>query len=119
MLGSRSHWVRQLPGQLLHNLISHGIAKLAEFLDEDIVDVIDAAGGLAPGADPNRFVNADNSKTDNAWHHVAGVINGTAAFLYLDGVQIATGTVNPLLADGTPVPCEFDWWAYLPPDAVA
>jgi hypothetical protein len=23
------------------------------------------------------------------------------------------------VADGTPVPCEFDWWAYLPPDAVA
>ena len=34
MLGNRQHWVRQLPGQLLHNVISHGIAKLAEFLDE-------------------------------------------------------------------------------------
>ena len=33
-LSNRAHWVRQLPGQLFHNLISHGIAKLAEFLDE-------------------------------------------------------------------------------------
>jgi hypothetical protein len=23
------------------------------------------------------------------------------------------------VADGTPVPCEFDWWAHLPPGAVA
>ena len=31
ILGSKTHWVRQLPGQLFHNLTSHGIAKLAEF----------------------------------------------------------------------------------------
>jgi predicted dehydrogenase len=36
MLSSKAHWVRQLPGQLYHNLISHGIARLAEFLDKDI-----------------------------------------------------------------------------------
>jgi predicted dehydrogenase len=36
MLGSRTHWVRQLPGQLFHNLISHGIARLAEFLGDDV-----------------------------------------------------------------------------------
>jgi len=35
-LGSRAHWLRELPGQLFHNIISHGIAKLAEFLDDDI-----------------------------------------------------------------------------------
>jgi predicted dehydrogenase len=40
ILGSRSHWVRRLPGQLLQNLISHGIAKLAEFLDDDLSEVI-------------------------------------------------------------------------------
>ena len=34
-LGSRAHWLRQLPGQLFHNIISHGIAKLAEFLDDE------------------------------------------------------------------------------------
>lgn len=36
LLGNRSHWVRQLPGQLLHNILSHGIAKLVEFLDDDL-----------------------------------------------------------------------------------
>ena len=34
LLGNPNHWVRRLPGQLLHNIISHGIARLAEFLDE-------------------------------------------------------------------------------------
>jgi predicted dehydrogenase len=36
MLGSKTHWIRQLPGQLLQNVISHGVAKLAEFLGEDV-----------------------------------------------------------------------------------
>ena len=36
ILGSKNHWVRQLPGQLFHNLISHGTARLAEFLDDDV-----------------------------------------------------------------------------------
>src|SRR5215831_4727287 len=39
MLGSGTHWVRQLPGQLLHNIISHGIAKLAEFLDDEVTEI--------------------------------------------------------------------------------
>jgi predicted dehydrogenase len=43
VLGNRSHWVRQLPGQLFHNLISHGIARLAEFLDDRLALVIATA----------------------------------------------------------------------------
>jgi predicted dehydrogenase len=39
VLGSRKHWVRKLPGQILHNVISHGIAKLTEFLDDDLIEV--------------------------------------------------------------------------------
>lgn len=35
ILGSKAHWVRQLPGQLLQNVISHGVAKLVEFLDDE------------------------------------------------------------------------------------
>jgi predicted dehydrogenase len=35
--------VRQLPGQLLHNIISHGIAKLAEFLSDDLAEVVASA----------------------------------------------------------------------------
>jgi len=40
LLGNRSHWVRQLPGQLFHNIISHGIAKLAEFLDDELSEIV-------------------------------------------------------------------------------
>src|SRR5450432_3889970 len=43
LLGSKSHWVRQLPGQLFHNLISHGVARLAEFLDDDLAEVVASA----------------------------------------------------------------------------
>ena len=35
LLGDASHWIRSLPGSLLQNLISHGIAKIAEFLPTD------------------------------------------------------------------------------------
>ena len=31
LLGDKKHWVRMLPGKLLQNVISHGIAKIAEF----------------------------------------------------------------------------------------
>ena len=40
LLRNRQHWVRQLPGQLLHNIISHGIARLAEFLGDDFTEII-------------------------------------------------------------------------------
>ncbi len=35
LLGDKHHWVRRLPGKLLHNIISHGIAKLAEYFKTD------------------------------------------------------------------------------------
>ena len=40
LLGDKSHWVRRLPGQLLQNVISHGIARIAEFLSGDSPTVI-------------------------------------------------------------------------------
>ena len=43
LLGNRNHWVRRLPGQLLHNVASHGIAKLAEFLDDELVEITASA----------------------------------------------------------------------------
>src|SRR5207237_3657227 len=42
-LGTRTHLVRQLPGQLFHNIISHGIAKLAEFLDDELTNIFATA----------------------------------------------------------------------------
>jgi predicted dehydrogenase len=40
LLGDKNHWVRRLPGKLLQNVISHGIARIAEFLTSDNPTVI-------------------------------------------------------------------------------
>ncbi|HEY1648202.1 MAG TPA: Gfo/Idh/MocA family oxidoreductase [Terracidiphilus sp.] len=40
LLGDKQHWVRRLPGKLLQNIISHGIARIAEFLTSDSPEVI-------------------------------------------------------------------------------
>jgi predicted dehydrogenase len=40
LLGDQDHWVRRLPGKLLQNVISHGIARIAEFLSGDSPQVI-------------------------------------------------------------------------------
>jgi predicted dehydrogenase len=34
LLGDRKHWVRHLPGKLLQNIISHGIVRVAEYLQD-------------------------------------------------------------------------------------
>jgi predicted dehydrogenase len=47
LLGDKNHWVRRLPGQLLHNIISHGVAAIAEFLSSDDPVVI-AHGFVSP-----------------------------------------------------------------------
>ncbi len=47
LLGDKRHWVRKLPGRLLHNIISHGIARIAEFLTTDSPQVI-AYGHVSP-----------------------------------------------------------------------
>jgi predicted dehydrogenase len=47
LLGDRHHWVRRLPGKLLQNVISHGLARIAEFLTSDSPEVI-AYGFVSP-----------------------------------------------------------------------
>jgi predicted dehydrogenase len=47
LLGDRTHWVRRLPGKLLHNIISHGIARIAEFMDTD-APLVSAMGYASP-----------------------------------------------------------------------
>jgi predicted dehydrogenase len=47
LLNDKQHWVRQLPGKLLHNVISHGIAKIAEFLTTETPTVL-AYGFVSP-----------------------------------------------------------------------
>jgi predicted dehydrogenase len=47
LLGDKRHWVRSLPGKLLQNVISHGVARIAEFLASDEPQVI-AYGFTSP-----------------------------------------------------------------------
>jgi predicted dehydrogenase len=47
LLGDKRHWVRRLPGKLLQNVISHGIARIAEFLTTESPQVI-AYGFVSP-----------------------------------------------------------------------
>jgi predicted dehydrogenase len=47
LLNDKNYWVRKLPGGLLHNIISHGIARIAEHLTSDAPTVI-AHGFISP-----------------------------------------------------------------------
>jgi predicted dehydrogenase len=47
LVADKQHWVRKLPGGLLQNIISHGIARIAEFLTTDSPRVI-ADGYVSP-----------------------------------------------------------------------
>ena len=47
LLGDKQHWVRRLPGRLLQNIISHGVARIAEFLTTDNPRVM-AYGFVSP-----------------------------------------------------------------------
>jgi predicted dehydrogenase len=47
ILGDRSHWIRSLPGRYLHDILSHGISRIVEFLKTDNPTVI-ASGFVSP-----------------------------------------------------------------------
>ena len=47
LLANKQHWVRRLPGKLLQNVISHGIARISEFMTTDAPQVI-AFGFASP-----------------------------------------------------------------------
>jgi predicted dehydrogenase len=47
LLSDKNYWVRKLPGGLLHNVISHGIARIAEYISSENPTVI-AHGFISP-----------------------------------------------------------------------
>jgi predicted dehydrogenase len=47
LLGDKRHWIRKLPGKLLQNIISHGVARIAEHLTTDSPHII-AHGFTSP-----------------------------------------------------------------------
>lgn len=71
LLSDKRHWVRSLPGGLLQNVISHGIARIAEFLTSASPRVI-AYGFVSPRLrslgerdiiDELRVIITDNERT--------------------------------------------------------
>jgi len=40
LMGDKEHWVRRLPGKLLHNIISHGVVRIAEYIQDEAPVVI-------------------------------------------------------------------------------
>jgi predicted dehydrogenase len=59
LLGDKQHWVRKLPGKLLQNIISHGVARIAEFLSTESPQVM-AYGFISPllrGMGENEIVD--------------------------------------------------------------
>jgi predicted dehydrogenase len=71
LLGDKQHWIRMLPGQLLHNIISHGIARITEYLSGEYPEII-AYGFTSPYLrslgedeiiDELRVIVSENQKT--------------------------------------------------------
>jgi predicted dehydrogenase len=71
LLADKNHWVRKLPGKLLHNIISHGVARIAEYIDVEAPAVM-AHGFVSPFlrslgeteiVDELRVVISDRSQT--------------------------------------------------------
>ncbi len=44
LLGDKNYWVRKLPGGLAHNVISHGVSKIAEYFQDESPEVITWGG---------------------------------------------------------------------------
>jgi len=55
------------------------------------------------GSGPD-FGRADGIDLDTNWHHVAAVIDGATAAMYIDGVDLTTdGAISPLAANSQPL----------------
>jgi len=100
LLGDRNHWVRRLPGKLLHNVISHGIARIAEYIEAE-VPFVSAFGYSSP-----LLVRIGASDVvDELRVHISDGANMTAAFVFssqlsppMNGFRIY-GPRNSLVVD--------------------
>ena len=82
LLGNSNHWVRQLPGSLLQNIISHGISKIAEFLTGDNPMVI------AHGFTSNFLKNiGENNIIDEVRVIIRDENNTTAYFTFSSQIK--------------------------------
>jgi predicted dehydrogenase len=100
LLNNDQHWVRQLPGKLLHNIVSHGIARLAEYLTVD--DLTVAAFGHTSPLMQNI---GEPGLIDELRVHVSDRRNTTGTFIFstqlsppMNGVRLY-GPKNSLIVD--------------------
>jgi predicted dehydrogenase len=77
VLGDKRHWVRHLRGKLLHNIISHGIARIAEYVDVEQPRI--AAFGYAS---PLMTSIGEADVLDELRVLIAGGTNMTASFAF-------------------------------------
>jgi predicted dehydrogenase len=100
LLGDRDHWVRRLPGKLLQNIISHGIARIAEFMPSNAPHV--AAFGYAS---PLLASIGESDVVDELRAYISDGGNTTATFVFssqltppVNGIRLY-GTKNSLEVD--------------------
>jgi len=100
LLGDRNHWVRRLPGRLLHNIISHGIARIAEFMVTD-APVVSAHAYQSPLLQQI----GETDVADELRVHVSDGANMTGSFVFssqisppMNGVRLY-GPMNSLFVD--------------------
>jgi hypothetical protein len=74
LLGDKNHWVRRLPGKLLQNVISHGIARIAEFMTSDSPQVI------AHGFVSSLLKQIDESEIVDELRVIIAEASGTTAY---------------------------------------
>lgn len=100
LLGDKKHWVRGLPGGLMHNIISHGIARIAEFLTSDNPEVV-ACGFISPA-----LTEAGETSLMDELRTIIRDENGTTAYFTFSSQMKPSlhqfriyGTVNGLCLD--------------------
>jgi predicted dehydrogenase len=100
LLGDKKHWVRRLPGKLLQNISSHGIARIAEFLTTESPNVI--AYGFTS---PQLKSRGETEIIDELRVTISGDDRTTAYFTFSSQMRPALhqfriyGTRNGLLLD--------------------
>jgi predicted dehydrogenase len=77
LLGDKNHWVRRLPGKLLHNIINHGIARIAEYVQSDAPQV--SAFGYSS---PLLTSIGETEVVDELRAHISDGANLTATFVF-------------------------------------
>jgi parallel beta-helix repeat protein len=85
------------------------ISKKTAWFDEDgfeitMVDSSDSQIYVAGSGDlPNVQVSCVDSWSNNSWHHIAVVYQGSLAYVYCDGSFKGSGAINPIVANDRPL----------------